>query len=118
MEPRVLLHKEPNGYPIDMTEYRRVIGCLHYLLHSWSDLSFTVSVASRFMDRPTTMHQNALKKILCYLKGTIHFGMVYEKGDSADEVLIGFSDSDLAGDLSDERSTAGMSFYVNNCLVS
>jgi hypothetical protein len=39
-------------------------------------------------------------------------------GDSADEVLIGFSDSDLAFDLSDERSTAGMSFYVNNCLVS
>jgi hypothetical protein len=59
-----------------------------------------------------------IKKILHYLKGTINFGLVYEKGDIPDEMLIGFSDSDLAGDLSDGRSTAGMAFYVNNCLVS
>jgi hypothetical protein len=118
MAPRVQLHKDPDGHPVDTTEYRRVIGCLRYLLHTRPDLSFAVGVASRFMERPTAMHQNAVKKILRYLKGTIHFGLVYENGDIADEILIGFSDSDLAGDLSDGRSTAGMAFYVNNCLVS
>jgi hypothetical protein len=81
---------------------------------SWNQGS---SYTKNLMDIPS-IRQNAVKKILHYLKGTIHFGLVYEMGDSADEVLIGFSYSDLAGDLSDERSTAGMSFYVNNCLVS
>jgi hypothetical protein len=39
------------------------------------DFSFTIGVSSRFMERLTTMHQNAVKKILHYLKGTIYVGL-------------------------------------------
>lgn len=33
-------------------------------------------------------------------------------------MITGFTDSDLAGDLDDRKSTGGMAFYLNDCLVS
>jgi hypothetical protein len=84
----------------------------------WSRGSSYTKILMDILSIPTAMHQNAVKKILRYLKGTIYLDLVYEKGDIPDEILIGFLDSDLAGDLSDGRSIAGMAFYVNNCLVS
>ena len=102
---------------MDATEYRRVIGCLRYLLHTRPYLSFAVGVASRFMEKPTVMHYKAVKQILRYLKGTIHFGLVYSRG-GAEEVITGFTDSDLAGDMDDRKSTSGMAFYINGSLVS
>jgi hypothetical protein len=63
------------------------------------------------------MHLKAVKHILCYLKGTIDFGLVYGKG-RGEEVITGFIDNDLAGDLDDRKSTSGITFYVNDCFVS
>jgi hypothetical protein len=34
------------------------------------------------------------------------------------EVITGYSDSDLAGDIVDRRSTGGIAFYVNDSLIS
>ena len=48
MEQKLQLHKDADGEPIDATEYRCIIGCLHYLLHTRPDLSFAIGVASRF----------------------------------------------------------------------
>ena len=48
MEQKLHLHKDADGEPIDATEYRCIIGCLHYLLHTRPDLSFAIGVASRF----------------------------------------------------------------------
>jgi hypothetical protein len=56
MEQRAQLHKDPDGQLVDATEYRRIIGCLRYLLHTRPDLSFAVGVASRFMEIPTVIH--------------------------------------------------------------
>jgi hypothetical protein len=103
MEQRAQLHKDPDGQLVDATEYRRVIGCLRYLLHTRPDLSFAVGVASRFMEKPTVMHYKAVKQILRYLKGTIHFGLMYSRG-GAEGVITGFTDSDLAGDMDDRKS--------------
>ena len=111
------LHKDADGEPIDATEYRRIIGCLHYLLHTRPDLSFVIGVASRFMERPTILHQKAVKHILRYLKGTVHYGLVYPRR-SSEMVITGYSDSDLAGDMDDRKSTGGMIFYLNDSLIS
>ena len=105
------LHKDADGEPIDATEYRRIIGCLHYLLHTRPDLSFAIGVASRFMERPTILHQKAVKHILRYLKGTVHYGLVYPRR-SSEMVITDYSDSDLAGDMDDRKSTGGMIFYL------
>ena len=94
-----------------------VIGCLWYLLHTRPDLSYAVGVASRFMEHPTMMHLKAVKQILRYLKGTIDCGLVYTAG-SGEITITGYTDSDLAGDVDDRRSTGGMAFYINNSLVA
>ncbi|KAG6494785.1 hypothetical protein ZIOFF_042546 [Zingiber officinale] len=117
MEPKTQLHKDLEGTPIDATEYRHLIGCLRYLLHTRPNLSYSVGMASRYMERPTIMHHKVVKQILRYLKGTIHFGLVYIKGPQ-EFCIFGYSDSDLAGDLDGRKSTSGMAFYLNESLVS
>ncbi|KAG6471101.1 hypothetical protein ZIOFF_072198 [Zingiber officinale] len=117
MEPKTQLHKDLEGTPVDATEYRRIIGCLRYLLHTRPDLSYPVGMESRYMERPTTMYHKVVKQILRYLKGTIHFGLTYIKGPQ-EISIFGYSDSDLAGDLDGRKSTSGMAFYFNESLVS
>ncbi|XP_074347472.1 secreted RxLR effector protein 161-like [Apium graveolens] len=69
------------------------------------------------MERPTTVHLNAVKRILRYVQGTLHFGLEYIK-TSGNNILAGFSDSDLGDDLDDRRSTGGMCFYLNESLIT
>ena len=63
------------------------------------------------------LHLNAVKRFLRYVKGTLELGLVYSK-TSGNNVLIGFSNSDLAGNPEDRRSTSGMAFYLNESLVT
>ncbi|KAG6501318.1 hypothetical protein ZIOFF_041197 [Zingiber officinale] len=116
MEPKTQLHKDLEGTPVDATEYRHIIACLRYLLHTRPDLSYSVGMASRYMERPTIMHHKVVKQILRYLKGTIYFGLVYIKGPQ--EIgIFGYSDSDLAGDLDGRKNTSGMIFYFSESLI-
>ncbi|KAG6490741.1 hypothetical protein ZIOFF_052051 [Zingiber officinale] len=63
MEPKTQLHKDLEGTSVDATEYRRIIGCLKYLLHTWSDLSYSVGMASRYIERSTIMHHKKQKTV-------------------------------------------------------
>ncbi|RVW63782.1 Retrovirus-related Pol polyprotein from transposon TNT 1-94 [Vitis vinifera] len=105
MEPRLKLSKESTSPPVDTTLYRSIVGSLRYLLHTRPDLAFSVGMVSRYMEKPTTEHMAAVKHILRYVKGTLNLGCVYEKKEGSLE-LIGYSDSDLAGDTDDRKSTS------------
>ena len=94
-----------------------MIGCLRYLLHTRPDLAYSVGMASRFMEKPTVMHLQAVKQIMRYLKGTVDMGLVYTQA-GGEEVLVGYTDSDLSGDLVGRRSTGGMAFYLNGNLIT
>ena len=41
----------------------------------------------------------------------------YQRGQGLEE-LVGFTDSDLAGDIDDRKSTTGMAFYLNEIFFS
>lgn len=117
MDPKEVLHKDEMGIPVDATEFKSIIGGLRYLVHTRPDLAYSVSIVSRFMERPTLLHQNAAKRILRYVKGTINLGLIYIR-DSQNNILTEYSDSDLAGHVDDRKSTGGMAFYLNESLVT
>jgi hypothetical protein len=94
MDPITKLHEDKKGQRVDATEYRRIIGCLRYLIHTRPDLAFSVGVASRYMEKPTMMHMQAVKKIIRYLKGSVDLGLVYTLGEEQEEI-VSYSDSDI-----------------------
>lgn len=117
MDPKQQLTKDEEGVLVNATEYKSMIGGLRYLVHTRPDIAYAVGIASRFMEKPTEVHRNAVKRIMRYVKGTLGFGLVYSK-NSKNNMLVGFSDSDLAGQTDDRRSTGGMVFYLNDSLIT
>ena len=102
---------------MDATLYRSLIGSLRYLLHTRSDMTYSVSILSRYMMNPTSEHWIAAKRVSRYLKGTIDFGIVYVKGVKNLNV-IGYSDSDFAGDVEDRKSTSGQVFFLGGLPIT
>ena len=117
MEPKVQLHKDEKGKAVNSTDYKSMVGGLRYLVHTRPDIAYAVGLVSRFMERHTVLHQNAVKRIMRYVKGTLNYGLVYTRG-RGDYMLSGFSDSDLAGDVVDRKSTGGMAFYLDESLIT
>lgn len=117
MDPKAVITKDEGGATGNSTEYKSIIGGLRYLVHTRPDISYAVGIISRYMEKPTEMHLNAAKKILRYVKGTLNYGLIYSK-DSANNAITGFSDSDLAGNIEDRKSTSGIVFYLNESVIT
>lgn len=49
--------------------YRSLVGSLNYLTHTRPDISYCVSVVSRYLHNPTRQHLGAAKRILKYVAG-------------------------------------------------
>ena len=74
--------------------YRELVRKLLYLaVATRPDLAYVVGVLCRFVDNPGMDHWNAAKRVLRYLKGTIHVRLVYSTPDP----FVIYSDSDLSG---------------------
>ncbi|XP_074334033.1 secreted RxLR effector protein 161-like [Apium graveolens] len=117
MDPKKVITKDQGGKEVDATFYKSLIGGLRYLVHIRPDIAYSVGIISRFMEKPTSMHLNAAKHVLRYVKGTLNYGLVYTK-DSGNNILTGYTDIDLAGNVVDRKSTGGMAFYLNDSLVT
>ncbi|KAK9706501.1 hypothetical protein RND81_07G130100 [Saponaria officinalis] len=110
------LNKDPGGTKVDSTLYKQIVGSLMYLTATRPDIMYSVSLISRYTEKPTHMHLSAAKRILRYLQGTKDFGLLYQTGQKPH--LYGFTDSDYAGDEDDRRSTSGYAFMLGNGAVS
>jgi hypothetical protein len=61
------------------------------------DIQYPTGTLAQFNANPRKPHPNALKRVLHYIKGTTHFGLMFGgKRDKTD--LIRWTDSDLAQD--------------------
>jgi hypothetical protein len=111
-----LTKNEENAKGVNTTEYKQLVGSLLYLTATRPDLMYAVGLVSRYMERPTEMHLQAVKRILRYLRGTTEFGIIYRKGDEGQ--LRAYADSDYAGDVDDRKSTSGFVFMLGTGAVS
>ena len=99
--------------------YANAVGCLMYaMVLTRPDISHAVSVVSRYMATPRKEHWKAVKWIMRYLSGTLSCGLVYGKNKGSCEGLLGFVDSDYAGDLDKRRSLTCYMFLFNGCLIN
>ena len=64
---------------VDATLYRQLVDSLIYLTHNRPDLSFTVSMVSRFMQQPHESHWQEANIILRYLQGALYYGVFYSR---------------------------------------
>eukprot|EP00253_Pinus_taeda_P004608 PITA_04608 len=92
------------SHEVDATLYRQLVGKLLYLTHTRPNLSFVVGLVARFMQTPHESNWKEAKRILRYVRGTVQFGIHYSA--EASPLLVGFTDSDWAGDPDDRKSTA------------
>lgn len=95
--------------------YREAVGSLLYLSNKTRpDIAYSVSYSSRNMENPSTMDIKNMKHIMRYLGPTKGDGIVYTRRTEDDDGLlqvIGYSDSDFAGDTVTRKSTTGFVIY-------
>ena len=71
------------------------------------------------MERPTTSHLIAAKRILRYVKGTYNLGIQYYRNHkSFDQMIVGYFYSDWSGDKDDRKSTTSCVFVIGNVAFS
>nr|GEX67103.1 uncharacterized mitochondrial protein AtMg00810-like [Tanacetum cinerariifolium] len=116
MEIRDKLDLDQNGTPVDAIKYRSMIGALMYLTYSRPDIVHATCLCARSQAKLTEKHLKEVKRIFCYLRGTIDTGLWYTK-DSGFE-LTGFSDVDYAGCKDTFKSTSGGAQFLGEKLVS
>ena len=116
IECGVKLHKDHDGKKVDSTLYKQIVGSLMYFTATRPDIMYSVSLISRYMESPTELHLLAAKRILRYLQGTRNLGICYKKGEKSN--LVGYTDSDYAGDQDDGRSTSGYVFMLGTGAIS
>lgn len=99
--------------------YRSVVGALQYATITRPDIAYAVNKVCQFMSHPLETHWVAVKRILRYLKGTIHYGLhISPHSPNQLPSLRVFCDADWASDPDDRRSTSGAAIYFGGNLVS
>ena len=104
------------GEMVDTTLYRLLIGSLMYLVNTRPDMSFAVNTLSQFMVEPRRVHWTTAKHILRYLAGTADYGLDYRRSSGVG--LVGYTNSNWAGSVSDRKSTSGCCFSLGSAIVS
>ncbi|XP_076958804.1 secreted RxLR effector protein 161-like [Bidens hawaiensis] len=90
LDPSIKVSKFEDEEDFDATRYRKIVGCLRYLLQTRPDLAYSVGVVSRF-------------------------GISYTRGKN---VLVGYSDSSHNIDQDDGRSTTGHVFFLGSSPIT
>ena len=99
----------------DPSEYKSMVGALQYLTFTRLDLAFSVHQLYQFMNTPASSHLEAAKRVLRYVRGTLHFGIHFALGPLT---FSTFSDADWAGDPTDGKSTTSMVIFLDSSPIS
>jgi len=106
-----------DGPPVqDASEFRSLAGALQYLTFTKPDIAYSVQQVCLHMHDPREPHLAALKRILRYIKGTLHLGLLLRPSSQSE--LTVYSDADWAGCPDTRKSTSGYAVFLGDNLVS
>lgn len=60
----------------DPTEFRSIVGALQYVTLTRPEISFSVNKVCQFLSNPLEDHWKVVNRILRYLSGTLHHGLL------------------------------------------
>nr|GEZ75854.1 ribonuclease H-like domain-containing protein [Tanacetum cinerariifolium] len=100
----------------DPTLLRSLAGDLQYLTFTRSDLSYAGQQVSLYMHDPHDTHFTALKRIFCYVHGTIDYGLQLYVSSTAQ--LTSYTDVNWAGCPVTRRSTSRYCVFLGENLLS
>jgi hypothetical protein len=74
------------------SDYQSLVGALQYLTFTRSDIAYAVQQVCLYMHDPRETHLAALKRILRYIRGTLHLGL-HLRPLTQDDLVV-YSDAD------------------------
>jgi hypothetical protein len=102
---------------MDEKPYRSILGSVMWgQLATRPDLSFTVSLLSRFQSNPGLNHWQALMHVIGYIKNTLDYGLTYSR--DKDLTPYAYVDADYGGCRDTRRSTSGYVFLMAGAPVT
>lgn len=117
----------PDQVPADQQKYTKLLGSPHYMsTRTRPDISTAVSFLAHFTANSSMAHWVAIKRILCYLAGTIHYALMYDSTSCAENdtdgrngnnncALTVWFDSDWPCTATDRKSIS--SWIVQYCVI-
>ena len=93
-----------------------MIGSLLYLIASHPHISFSVGACARYQANPKESHLVSVKRIICYINGTLDYGLWYLYDSSF--MIAGYSNADWAGNIEDRKATSSACFFIGDYLVA
>ncbi|GJW79413.1 ribonuclease H-like domain-containing protein [Tanacetum coccineum] len=106
-----------DGDPVsDPTLYHILAGTLQYLIFTRPDLSYAVQQVCLYMHDPRDPYFTALKRILCYVRGTLDYGLQLHVSSTTQ--LSAYTDADWAGCPVTRQSTSGYCVFLGDNLLS
>ena len=110
-------HLTRDGDPFsDPKLYRQVVGSLQYATITRPDIAYAVNRVCQFMHTPTTLHWQAVKRILRYLNGTLEHCLHFHPTKAVS--LLAYSDAGWNSDKDDSRSQYGFAVFHGSNLIS
>lgn len=100
--------------------YRSAVGSLIHVMRSTRpDIAVAVSIVSRYLDRPTKVHCNMVRRIYQYLSRTKDIGLNFKRRDNDQSTLqlVGYSDASYANSY-EARSISGYALMLGDTVVS
>ena len=111
------LNLEMDSKPAPDVPYREAIGSLMYLMvGTRPDIAFAVSRLAKYVENPTELQWQGVKRLLRYVIGTVKHGILFQADQSLEPV--GYVDADWAGDVASRKSTSGYVFIMGGGAVS
>ena len=96
--------------------YASAIGLIMYaMICTRPDVSYALSMVSRYQENPGLSHWTVVKNILKYLRNTKEMLLVY--GGEQELKVRGYSDASFQTDRDDSKSQSGWVFTLNGGAV-
>ena len=89
---------------------------MYAMISTRPDVSYALSVTSRYQSDPGEGHWTVVKNILKYLRRTKNVFLVY--GCEEELIVTGYTDASFQIDKNDSKSQSGFVFTINGDAVS